>query len=138
MKNLNLIHLPVVALALISFLALQNHCGLERAFSLLQNSHASMTATSEHAHCHGGTGSDQNKKTCSGEFCCTQIHADLTGKLPEIRLSENSVSERPLIDSKESVAQPFAHSYYRDVGPPHLSFHDQFYLEAFPSHAPPF
>ncbi len=113
---------------LISVFFLLNHCGL------LAASHS--PKSEKKMSCHGNA-QEKSGKECSQDDCCTKLKAlikeTLRIDIPQINkvfLFSNYTS----LESQQVLKkQPF----WQDVSPPHLSFQQIFYLEAFPSHAPP-
>jgi hypothetical protein len=126
------IRAPVVALLMIAWLVITNHCAL----GLMQ---PTANAKSEHAHCHGGK-TKQDDAPGETRECCKTLHASLPAKA-EVKFDASKFQLQVLLLVQAlavGIAKPAPAVFIFDHGPPRtLSFAESVLQRSLLSHAPP-
>jgi hypothetical protein len=123
----------VVALMLLSWLVVTNHCAL----GLMQ---AALSAKAEHAHCHASTSDNGQKAPADGmRECCRVIKASVTDT-PEFKFDAAKLQIQAFVILSALVApvESSAPAFIHDHGPPRvISFAEGILQRSLLSHAPP-
>jgi hypothetical protein len=126
----SLTRLTVVAVMLLSWLVITNHCALGQM----------MRATAAHAHCHAAKNDDGKRAPSDGvRECCRAIKASLAGqKECGFDASQFQLHVYAIVGLMSASAVKPAPSIFLDHGPPRAeSFAEIVLQRSLPSHAPP-